>query len=97
MRVVNGGAPSGTASLMTAVLRNAGFSPQSQGDAEGDSLDTVVLVGQGKEAAGQAVAAALLLPIESLRTAANDPRWAANGGDQLDVLVVAGEDQQPPG
>jgi hypothetical protein len=43
------------------------------------------------------VAAALLLPIESLRTGANDPRWAANGGSQLDVLVVAGEDQQPPG
>ena len=81
---------------MTAGVAGRGIQPAVKGDAQSDSLDTVVLVGQGKEAAGQAVAAALLLPIESLRTAANDPRWAANGGDQLDILVVAGEDQRPP-
>jgi LytR cell envelope-related transcriptional attenuator len=96
VRVVNGGAPGGTASRMTAVLQAAGFSTQSEGDAQSHSPDTVVLVGQGKEAAGQAVAAALFLPIESLRTGANDPRWAANGGDQLDILVVAGEDLRSP-
>ena len=90
VKVVNGGAPAGAATSMSAALRSAGFAPHAVATARRPVPATRVLYAAGRElealTANATVGAA---PANLVPATSDDPNWAAFG-DKLAVLVVLG-------
>ena len=90
VRVLNGGAPAGAATNMSAVLRNAGFAPTGPADTQMPVGATRVLFAPGRELDGATVNDVVKARPENVVLASSgDPNWA-EFGDGLAVLVVLG-------
>jgi len=90
VRVLNGGAPAGAATNMSAVLRNAGFAPTGPADTQMPIGATTVLFAPGRELEAATVNDVVRARPENVVLASpGDPNWAAFGAG-LAVLVVLG-------
>ena len=90
VQVLNAGAADGAAGLATGALAEQSFEPREPADAVAESTGTVVLHADNRRRAGVTVARIVgVEPGQVVRATADDPNWAAFGGD-LDVLVVIG-------
>jgi hypothetical protein len=90
LQVVNGGAPPGQASALTAQLRAAGFAPRGPQDAVEFVDATTIYYAPGAELIALSVNSEIGLPPERLAEVPPDePNWAAFGSG-LDVMVILG-------
>lgn len=90
VQVLNAGAEDGAATLATGALAEQSFQPRDPADAVAASQGTLVLHAENRRRAALTVGRIVgAEPGQVVRATADDPNWAAFGGD-LDVLVVIG-------
>jgi hypothetical protein len=92
VRVLNGGAPAGSAAGVTDRLRAAGFTAAPPTDTESHVDADVVLFGPRADMAAATVSEVLQVAPDHVVPGGTDPNWSRYGG-QVAVLVVLGPGQ----